>query len=148
MRSFLWRAIGYSLTGLTVEQVIFILWGHGENGKSTLLETLLFMLGGFATKTPAETLLAKRDTGIPNDVVGLRGARLVAAIESDEGRRLAEAKIKELTGGDTIAARFTRLSGLRFGQPSSCGSRRITGRRCAAPTRRFGAAFDWCLSRS
>jgi putative DNA primase/helicase len=108
VRSFLQRAIGYSLTALTIEQVMFIMFGTGANGKTTLAETLAALLGDYWLRTPADTLLAKRDTGIPNDVARLRGARLVTAMELDEGRRLAEVKIKELTGGDTISARFMR----------------------------------------
>ena len=108
VRAFLQRAVGYSLTGEIGEQVLFLLWGGGSNGKTTFVETLLGLLGDFAVKTPAETLLAKRDTGIPNDVAKLRGARFIAAVEAEEGRRLAEARVKELTGGDTISARFMR----------------------------------------
>jgi len=108
VRAFIQRAVGYSLTGEIGEQVLFLLWGAGANGKTTFIETLLGLLGDFAVKTPAETLLAKRDTGIPNDVAKLRGARFIAAVEAEEGRRLAEARVKELTGGDTVAARFMR----------------------------------------
>jgi putative DNA primase/helicase len=114
VRSFVQRAAGYSLTGQTGEQVLFLLWGGGANGKSTFIETAMALLGDYALKTPAETLLAKRDTGIPNDVAALRGARFVAAVESEEGRRLAEVRVKELTGGDTIAARFMRAEWFTF----------------------------------
>jgi putative DNA primase/helicase len=114
VRSFVQRAMGYSMTGLTGEQVLFLLWGSGANGKSTFVETIMALLGDYALKTPAETLLAKRDTGIPNDVAALRGARFVAAVESEEGRRLAEVRVKELTGGDTIAARFMRAEWFTF----------------------------------
>jgi len=106
---FLQRAIGYSLTGTTVERIILILFGGGKNGKSTLLEVMRAILGDYAMRTPTEMLLAKRgDAGIPNDVARLKGARFVSASEAEEGQRLAEAKIKDLTGGDTISARFMR----------------------------------------
>ncbi len=105
---FLQRAVGYSLTGDTSERVLMILHGEGRNGKSTLLEVVRGILGGYAVRTPTETLLAKRDSTIPNDIAKLKGARFVSASESDEGRRLDEAKIKDLTGGDTISARFMR----------------------------------------
>lgn len=114
VRGFLRRAIGYSLTGDTGEQVIFLLWGSGANGKSTFVETIMTMLGDHAIKTQAETLLAKRENAIPNDVAALRGARLVAAVESEEGRRLAEVRVKELTGGDTVSARFMRAEWFAF----------------------------------
>ena len=106
--TFLQRAIGYSLTGTTIERLIFILYGEGKNGKSTFLEAIRAMLGDYALRTPTETLLVKRDQGIPNDVARLRGARFVTASETEEGQRLAESKIKDLTGGDVISARFMR----------------------------------------
>ncbi len=105
---FLQRAIGYSLTADTSERVLMILHGEGRNGKSTLLEVIRGILGDYAVRTPTETLLAKRDNTIPNDIAKLKGARFVSASESDEGRRLDEAKIKDLTGGDTVSARFMR----------------------------------------
>ena len=70
----------------------------GSNGKTTFIETVINLFQDYAIKTPADTLLARRDTGIPNDVAALRGARFVAAVEMEEGRRLAEVRVKELTG--------------------------------------------------
>jgi putative DNA primase/helicase len=106
VRAFVRRAAGYSLTGLTTERVLFVLFGAGRNGKSTLLETLREVLGDYATVAPAELLLVKRSEGIPNDLARLKGARFVTAAETDEGRRLAEGVVKQLTGGDTLTARF------------------------------------------
>ncbi len=114
VRAFVQRAAGYSLTGETGEQVLFLAWGSGANGKSTFVEALLAMLGDYGIKTQAETLLAKRENAIPNDVAALRGARFVAAVESEEGRRLAEVRVKELTGGDTVSARFMRAEWFTF----------------------------------
>ncbi len=113
---FLQRAGGYSLTGDTSERILFILHGRGANGKTTFLETIRALLGDYSLRTPTETLLAKfrGGGGIPNDVARLRGARLVTATESDEGRRLAEATIKDLTGGDTISARFLHAEFFEF----------------------------------
>jgi len=108
VRGFVRRAVGYSLLGTTAEHVLLILWGRGANGKSTFLETLLHALGGYATTTPTETLLAQRETSIPNDLAALRGVRFVTSVETGEGRRLAEAKIKAMTGADTLSARFMR----------------------------------------
>lgn len=105
---FLQRAIGYSLTGLTVERCMFILWGGGKNGKSTLLDTLLELLADHAARTNTDTLMATKYAGIPNDIAALKGMRFVFASEGEEGRRLAESKIKDITGGDTISARFMR----------------------------------------
>lgn len=106
--TFLRRVAGYSLTGSTAERALFFLYGVGANGKSTFLETLRATLGDYAMRTPTETLLARPEGSIPNDVARLKGARFVAASEAEEGKRLAEALVKALTGGDTISARFMR----------------------------------------
>jgi len=107
--SFVKRALGYSLSGSTRERVLFILHGGGRNGKGTLLEVVRDILGpDYSSDTPTDTLLVKRDSGIPNDIAKLRGTRFVTASEVDEGRRLAEATVKKLTGGDMVSARFMR----------------------------------------
>jgi putative DNA primase/helicase len=111
--AFVQRAIGYSLTGNTSEQVVFIAYGSGANGKSTLIETVRAMLGDYGQQTPAETFLERRET-IPNDLARLRGARFVASVETPEGRRLNEVAVKRLVGGDTIAARFMRSEWFEF----------------------------------
>ena len=103
---FLQKAVGYALTGITWEQCLFFLYGLGANGKSTLLEILQALLGDYAKRTSSETFLIKKGGQIPNDIAALRGARFVAAVEVESGRRLAEVSIKEMTGGDTISARF------------------------------------------
>lgn len=103
---FVQRAIGYSLTGDVSEQVLFILHGVGANGKSVLLETMLAMLGeDYARNTPNETIMIKNG-GIPNDIARLTGVRLVTVNEVEDGQKLAESLIKQLTGNDTITARF------------------------------------------
>jgi putative DNA primase/helicase len=111
---FVQRAIGYSLTGSISEQVLFIAFGSGSNGKSTLLETLRALLGDYAQQTPTETLLERRTEGIPNDLARLPGARLVSAAETGEGRRLNESLIKLATGGEPITARFLRAEWFEF----------------------------------
>jgi putative DNA primase/helicase len=103
---FLQRAIGYSLTGDIREQVFFILHGSGANGKSTLLNILGELLGDYAQQTDTDALMVKQAGGINNDVARLRAARFVSAVETEEGKRLAEVKIKQFTGGDTVTARF------------------------------------------
>lgn len=93
---------------------MFILHGTGRNGKSTLLEVVRALLGDYAMRTPTSTLMTKRGEGIPNDIARLKGARFVSASESEDGRRLAESLIKDLTGGDTISARFLRAEFFDF----------------------------------
>lgn len=100
------RALGYALTGITREQCWHLLYGTGDNGKSTLLRTVIDLFGDYGTWTPTQTLLAKRYEGIENDLARLKGARLVGAVETGDGRRLAEALVKQMTGGDGITARF------------------------------------------
>ena len=95
---------------------MFILWGaKGNNGKTTLLELLAEVLQDYAAKVRADTLMVKRgDGGIPNDLARLKGARFVFSSEGEENKRLAEALIKEITGGDTITARFMRAEWFDF----------------------------------
>jgi putative DNA primase/helicase len=105
--TFVQRAIGYSLTGVTREQCFLLCWGGGANGKSTLLETVRSTVGDYAQTASADTLMAQRNgRGPENDLARLRGARFVAAAESGEGRALDEERIKRLTGGDMITARL------------------------------------------
>ncbi len=107
MVGFLQRALGYSLTGNCEEECLFMLWGGGANGKSTLVNTINHILGDYARNTPVETLLIKKQGGeIPTDVARLDGPRFVTAAEVDRGRRLAESLVKELTGRDIVTARF------------------------------------------
>lgn len=105
MVSFLTRCAGYSLTGGTEEQCFFMLHGDGANGKSTLIECLMTLFGGYAQKTSAATFLQKKQNAISEDLASLRGVRLAGAVEPDAGRAMAEAVVKEATGGDTIRAR-------------------------------------------
>jgi putative DNA primase/helicase len=103
---FVKRYSGYTLTGITRERLLAILYGFGKNGKTTLSELLHEVLGDYARNTDVETLLIKKYQGVGNDVAALKGARFVSAAEVEKGRRLAESKVKQLTGRDTVTARF------------------------------------------
>lgn len=107
LRAFVQRAAGYSLTGLTAAQVLFFLYGQGRNGKTVFIEALGDLVGEFHEPTRIDTLSESRG-GIPNDVAALAGARVVTVSETPEGARLNESLVKDLTGGDTISARFLR----------------------------------------
>lgn len=104
--SFIKRYAGYSATGSTRERLFAILHGNGRNGKSTLVELMHDVLGDYATNTDVETLLVKKNQTVGNEVAALKGARFVSASEVERNRRLAESKIKQLTGRDTVTARF------------------------------------------
>lgn len=108
------RACGYALTGLTNEHALFFLHGPGGNGKSTFIETIGGLLGTYHAVAPTEMLMATRGDRHPTELAMLVGARLVTATETEEGRHWAEAKLKQLTGGDRIAARFMRMDFFEF----------------------------------
>ena len=113
--NFLQRAVGYSLTGLTVEHCLFLLYGNGRNGKTTFIEVIRYLLGTYGTAASMDTFIVKpHGEGIPNDLAALQAARFVSAVESEDGKRLAEAKIKQVTGGDTITARFLHKEFFNF----------------------------------
>jgi putative DNA primase/helicase len=105
---YLQRLSGYALTGVTIEHMFAFLWGTGFNGKSTFIDAITHCVGDYHCSAPIETFTASHTDRHPTDLAGLRGARLVTAIETDEGRHWAESKIKTLTGGDKISARFMR----------------------------------------
>jgi putative DNA primase/helicase len=106
MVDFMHRAIGYSLTGDTREQCIFLCWGSGANGKSTMLELLHYVLGDYAFNLPFSAFELQARSGIPNDVAAMAGRRFVTAVETSETARWNEARIKALTGQDKITGRF------------------------------------------
>ena len=114
LQAYLQRMVGYALTGSTQEHALFFLYGTGANGKSVFVNTLATILGDYATNAPMDTFMETRTDRHPTDMAGLRGARFVAAIETEQGRRWAESKLKNLTGGDKISARFMRQDFFEF----------------------------------
>ncbi|MBA7489790.1 DNA primase [subsurface metagenome] len=107
--NYIQNALGYSLTGDTGEQCMFILYGIGANGKSTFINVIHEILGDYAINTPFSTFLSKgRGDNIPNDLARLRGARFVSAVEAPGERRFNEVLLKTIVGGDLITARFLR----------------------------------------
>ena len=99
------KVIGYSLTGSTAEQCAFFLYGTGRNGKSTFLDVIRELFGDYARNIQPETIMIKNNNGINSDIARLKGARLVTTVEPNEGLRLNEGLLKQLTGGDIITAR-------------------------------------------
>src|SRR5262249_27164787 len=102
------RLLGYTLTGSTIEQQFGFAYGTGKNGKTVLLGTVAGILADYhrelATRAPGASHSARH----PPDMAGRRGAGFVTAVETQRGRRWDEAKIKKLTGGDILTARFMR----------------------------------------
>jgi putative DNA primase/helicase len=105
--SFVQCAVGYSLTGFTYEQVLFFLYGTGRNGKSTKTETLQALLGDYAQHAPAALFVSNRNGNEPEkEIARLKGVRFVVGSEIEEGSKLAESRVKDLTGQDTLTGRF------------------------------------------
>ncbi len=104
--AFIQRAVGYSLTGSVLEQVLFLCYGTGANGKSVFLTTLRHLAGDYAMNIPFTVLELQQRANLTNDLAAMAGRRLVTSSETNESTRLNEARIKALTGGDPITARF------------------------------------------
>jgi len=111
---FLQRVCGYCLTGRTDEQCLFFVWGPGGNGKGTFVHTITNILGGYARAAAIETFVETRYERHPEELATLRGARLVTASETEEGRAWNESRIKALTGGDVVRARFMRMDSFEY----------------------------------
>jgi putative DNA primase/helicase len=116
--SFIQRAVGYSLTASIVEQVLFFLYGTGQNGKSTFAECLKHLFGGYMIKaTTALYTLDRHATEPLTEISRLVGKRLVTGSETEEGTRLAESRVKDITGGDTLTGRELYCPAFNF-QPT------------------------------
>jgi putative DNA primase/helicase len=105
LKDYLWRVAGYTLTGDAGEQCLFLLWGIGQNGKSTFLNVLQTILNDYALQTDFNTFIVKKSDGIRNDIARMKKSRLVVAIETSDGKRMDEVVVKQLTGGDRVTAR-------------------------------------------
>lgn len=101
------KALGYSLTGSTAEQCVFFLYGTGKNGKSTFLEVVRRIFGDYAANIQPETIMVRSNPGsaINSDIARLKGSRLVTSVEPNEGLRINEGLLKQLTGDDAVTAR-------------------------------------------
>ncbi len=108
------RMLGYSLTGSIRDHALFFLYGTGANGKGVFLNTWHKIMGDYSCIASMETFVASKTERHPTDLAMLRGARAVIAQETEEGQRWAESRIKALTGGDAISARFMRQDFFTF----------------------------------
>ena len=122
VRNFVQRALGYSLTGDIGKQVLFFLHGEGANGKSTFIETVMHVLGDYATLAPPGLLLSSFRDVAAWDLLPLQGAHFVSTQETSEDGRLNETLVKQLTGGDTLKAHAcTGTRSLSLHPLTSCG---------------------------
>lgn len=112
--SYVQRMIGYALTGSIREQAIFIAYGSGSNGKSTLLGAIANLLEKYATEADTDSFLERQGDRIREDVAALDGARFVSASETADGKRLSEAFVKKATGGEKLRARRLFENGYTF----------------------------------
>lgn len=106
LQDYLQRLVGYSLTGSTQEQILAFVHGPTRTGKSTFLETIAHIFGTYHEAAAADTFASSSNRGVPADIAALAGARLVTAAETQEGRSWDTQRVKSLTGGDQVSARF------------------------------------------
>ena len=112
--NFMQRAIGYSITGVIAEHVLFFCFGSGANGKSTFIEIIAELFAEHTARLRTEALMMREKSAIPADIATLAGARLCVADENEADQRWAENTVKQLTGGDQITARFMRQNFFTF----------------------------------
>lgn len=108
LQRFMQQVAGYCLTGDVREHALFFLCGPGGNGKTLFLNVLAGLMGDYATTAAMDTFTASSTDRHPTDLAMLQGARLVSASETEEGRAWAESRIKQMTGGEPIRARYMR----------------------------------------
>lgn len=108
VRNFVQRAVGYSLTGLTREEVFFLLYGAGQNGKSKMLSAIAHALGNYAHSFDPKLIIQQKYEGHPTNIASLHGVRFAYSSEVGEGAALDEGRVKAITGGDAMTARFMR----------------------------------------
>jgi putative DNA primase/helicase len=111
---FLQQIAGYALTGDVSEHALFFLYGPGGNGKGVFVRTLRNIMGDYATAAPIETFVEARTERHPTELAMLHGARLVVAEESESGHKWNSARVKMLTGGDPVTARYMRQDFFTF----------------------------------
>ena len=114
LHGYLQRIAGYCLTASTREQALFFLYGSGCNGKSNFIETMLYIMGDYAGPAEMDLFLHSKNEKHPTGLAGLRGLRMVCAVELEAGSYWSESRIKTLTGQDTITARLMRQDFFTF----------------------------------
>lgn len=111
---YLRRVVGYFLTGSVREQIAVFGFGEGRNGKSLIVQTILDMLGDYATTIPTSMLMAQQNEGHPTEIARLMGKRLAVGSETEAGKQFAEARLKQLTGREQLVGRLMRQDFFTF----------------------------------
>ena len=111
---FLGRMAGCALTGVTRDHAVFFLYGPGGNGKSRFIDAIVGAMGDYAATAPIETFMLAKYDRHPTELADLCGARLVTASEPEEGKHWNQSRLKLLTGGDRVKARFMREDFFQF----------------------------------
>lgn len=111
---FMQKQAGYALTGVRREQTLSFIWGPGGNGKSVFIDAIMGVLADYGATAPMDTFASTKGDKHPTDLAGLMGARLVTATETQAGRSWDEQRIKAITGGDRMRARFMRQDFVEF----------------------------------
>ncbi len=114
LAAYLARLCGYCLSGSIQEQVFVFLHGSGANGKSVFVQAISQVMGTYAATAPLSSFMAARTDAHPTDIAGLVGKRLVSVTETEPGRAWAESRIKTITGGDPVRARFMNRDFFEF----------------------------------
>jgi putative DNA primase/helicase len=111
---FLQQIAGYALTADVREHALFFVHGDGGNGKGVFVRTIKAIMGDYAITAPMDVFTEARGERHPTELAMLHGARLVTAEETEQGRAWAQARIKTLTGGDAVTARYMRRDFFTF----------------------------------
>src|SRR5262249_17273115 len=114
LQAFLQRMCGYALTGSTHEHALFFGYGLGANGKTVFTDTVSGILADYHCTAPIETFTAAAVDRHPTELADLRGAPLVHAVGTEDGRRWAEGRLKMLSGGEKVKARLMRQDLFEF----------------------------------
>jgi putative DNA primase/helicase len=114
MIDYIQRVLGYCITGVTIDHALFYAWGRGQNGKTTILETIGYILGDYWIESPPQAFIASNESRHETEIARMHNVRLVTSDELPQGREWDTSKVKRLTGGSTISARFMRQDYFEF----------------------------------
>jgi len=114
MIDYIQRVLGYCITGATKDHALFYAWGRGQNGKTTILETIGYVLGDYWIESPPQAFISGGEGRHETEIARMHNVRLVTSDELPQGKEWDTSKVKRLTGGSTISARFMRQDYFEF----------------------------------